>query len=216
VKEGKVRKEKPLASKEDDDKPFGLPDGWVWCKLGEVIGLISGQHIETNLTNTQMKGLPYLTSPADFGFVSPTITKWTESPKVVACEKDILITVKGSGVGKTNILDVAQAVISRQLMAIRPQMSTIYNFTYLFIQSIRLSLQDAKDGLIPGISRDHLLLEFFPLPPLAEQQAIAASVDSLMAIIDKLEKQVAERKDQAQLLMQTVLREAFDGGATCP
>lgn len=211
VKEGKIRKEKPLPLIADEDKPFDLPDGWVWCKLGEVIGLISGQHIETNLTNTQMKGLPYLTGPADFGSVSPTITKWTESPKVVACEKDILITVKGSGVGKTNILNVAQAVISRQLMAIRPQMSAIYNFTYLFIQSIRLSLQDAKDGLIPGISRDHLLLEFFPLPPLAEQQAVVARVDSLMSVIDELEKQVAERKEQAQLLMQTVLREAFDG-----
>lgn len=34
-------------------------------------------------------------------------------------------------------------------------------------------------------------------------------VDSLMAVIDELEKQVAERKEQAQLLMQTVLREAF-------
>ena len=50
----------------------------------------------------------------------------------------------------------------------------------------------------------------FPLPPLAEQQAIVARVDSLMAVIDELEKQVAERKEQAQLLMQTVLREAFE------
>lgn len=211
VREGKIRKEKPLPPIAYSDKPFDLPDGWAWCRLGEVIELISGQHIETNSTNTKMKGLPYLTGPADFGSVSPIITKWTESPKVVAYENDILITVKGSGVGKTNILDIAQAVISRQLMAVRPQMSAIYNFTYLFIQSIRLGLQDAKDGLIPGISRDHLLLSIFPLPPLAEQQAIAASVDNLMAVTDELEKQVAERKEQAQLLMQTVLREAFSG-----
>lgn len=214
VKQGEIRKEKPLPPIADDDKSFDLPDGWLWHRLGEVIELISGQHIETNLTNTQMHGLPYLTGPADFGSVSPTITKWTESPKVVAYKKDILITVKGSGVGKTNILDVTQAVISRQLMAVRPQMSAIYNFIYLFIQSIRLSLQDAKEGLIPGISRDHLLLAVFPLPSLAEQQAIVARVDSLTAVIDELEKQVAERKEQAQLLMQTVLREAFDGGVS--
>ncbi|MBW4054641.1 MAG: restriction endonuclease subunit S, partial [Proteobacteria bacterium] len=49
-----------------------------------------------------------------------------------------------------------------------------------------------------------------PLPPLAEQQAIVARVDSLMAVIDELEIQVVERKEQAHLLMQTVLREAFD------
>lgn len=49
------------------------------------------------------------------------------------------------------------------------------------------------------------------LPSYTEQQAIVVRVDSLMAVIDELEKQVAERKEQAQLLMQTVLREAFDG-----
>jgi type I restriction enzyme S subunit len=49
-------------------------------------------------------------------------------------------------------------------------------------------------------------------PPLAEQQAIVARVDSLMAMIDELEQQVAERKEQAQMLMQAVLREAFAGG----
>jgi restriction endonuclease S subunit len=51
----------------------------------------------------------------------------------------------------------------------------------------------------------------FPLPPLTEQQEIAEKVDQVIAIVDALEKQVAERKDQAEMLMQTVLREAFAG-----
>lgn len=51
------------------------------------------------------------------------------------------------------------------------------------------------------------------IPPLAEQQAIVARVDSLMAIIDALEAQVTERKEQAQQLMQAVLREAFAGSS---
>lgn len=41
--------------------------------------------------------------------------------------------------------------------------------------------------------------------------SFVARLDSLMAVINELEKQVTERKEQAQLLMQTVLREAFDG-----
>ncbi len=50
-----------------------------------------------------------------------------------------------------------------------------------------------------------------PLPPLAEQQAIVKRVEKLMAMIDKLEKQVSKRKGQAEMLMQSVLREAFTG-----
>ena len=51
-----------------------------------------------------------------------------------------------------------------------------------------------------------------PLPPLAEKQAIVERVDNLMAMIDDLEKQVSERKDQSEMLMQSVLRETFAKG----
>ena len=51
-----------------------------------------------------------------------------------------------------------------------------------------------------------------PLPPLAERQAIFERVDRLMAMIDNLEKQVSERRDQSEMLMQSVLREAFIKG----
>ena len=57
------------------------------------------------------------------------------------------------------------------------------------------------------------LREFiFPLPSLAEQQVIVERMDKLMAMIDELEKQVSERKGRAEMLMQSVLREAFAKG----
>ncbi len=48
-----------------------------------------------------------------------------------------------------------------------------------------------------------------PLPPLAEKQAIVEQVDNLMAMIDDLEKQISERKEQSEMLMPSVLREVF-------
>lgn len=47
------------------------------------------------------------------------------------------------------------------------------------------------------------------IPPLAEQRAIVERVDRLLAMVSDLEKQVTERKEQAEMLMQSVLREAF-------
>lgn len=35
--DGKIKKEKPLASINPDDVPFALPDGWVWVRLNELI-----------------------------------------------------------------------------------------------------------------------------------------------------------------------------------
>ncbi|MBP7583464.1 MAG: restriction endonuclease subunit S [Spirochaetes bacterium] len=210
IVEGKIRKEKPLAPIKPEEVPFVLPEGWVWCRLGEVIELVSGQHIETNECNNKGKGFPYLTGPSDFGRINPIISRWTENPKVMAQKGDLLITVKGSGVGKTNICNIPEVVISRQLMAIRsPYINR--GLVRQFIVSKKESLQNSKDGLIPGITRDHILDSLFPLPPLAEQKAIVERVDRLMAMVDELEAQVKERKELAEKLMQSVLREAFEG-----
>ncbi len=46
VKEGKIKKQKPLPPIAEDDKPFELPNGWEWCRLGALINLISGQHLK--------------------------------------------------------------------------------------------------------------------------------------------------------------------------
>jgi hypothetical protein len=45
--------------------------------------------------------------------------------------------------------------------------------------------------------------------PSSVQHAIVERVDRLLAMVDQLEQQVAERKVQAEELMQAVLREAF-------
>ena len=52
----------------------------------------------------------------------------------------------------------------------------------------------------------------FPLPSLTEQEEILKRVDKLMTMIDELEKQVSERKEQSEMLMQSVLREVFAKG----
>jgi type I restriction enzyme, S subunit len=60
-----------------------------------------------------------------------------------------------------------------------------------------------------NVTRDNIKYLLTPLPPLAEQKAIVEKVDYLMKIIDQLEAQIKHRKQLAEDLMQTVLREAF-------
>jgi len=37
IKEGKIKKQKPLPAMSEDEKPFALPEGWIWCRLGLII-----------------------------------------------------------------------------------------------------------------------------------------------------------------------------------
>jgi type I restriction enzyme S subunit len=37
VKEGKLKKQKPLPAIKEDEIPFEIPESWEWCRLGEII-----------------------------------------------------------------------------------------------------------------------------------------------------------------------------------
>lgn len=166
--------------------------------LEEVVELISGQHLLANEQNSQGKGIPYLTGPSDFGPKYPTASRWTETPKVVAEPGDILLTVKGAGVGKTNrVLDETTA-ISRQLMAVRAK-SADSDFVELVLMNAAAHFQSAMTGIaIPGIGRRDVLSLKTKLPPLAEQKRIVAKVEELMALCDQLEAQQKERDKLAE------------------
>ena len=66
---------------------------------------------------------------------------------------------------------------------------------------------------MPKINQGVVLNTLIPLLPLAEQQVIVERVGKLITMIDALEKQVTERKDKSERLMQSVLREAFESKA---
>jgi len=185
--------------------------GWQIKTLGDVCRLISGQHIDAKDYNTEARGIGYLTGPSDFGPLHPIVSKWTEYPKIKACRGDILITVKGSGVGKINLLDQDEVVISRQLMAVRVT-NADSRFIYAFLSSTFDYFQSESTGAaIPGISREQVLGLRLSLPPLPEQQRIVGVLDEAFEGI-AIAKANAEKKIAAlESLKKSLLHQAFSG-----
>jgi len=169
-------------------------------KLGDVITLISGQHLLADEQNDQLKGIPYITGPADFGPISPEPKRWTETPKAIAEPGDIVITVKGAGVGKTNLVVKEPLAISRQLMAVRisdPDVNA--EFIHLVLKNAAAHFQSLMTGIaIPGIGRRDVLELQTSLPPHSEQRRIVAKVDGVMALVDNLEARQQEKSRLAE------------------
>ncbi len=185
--------------------------GWVEKRLGTLCELVSGQHIDASDYNLQERGVGYLTGPSDFGCVNPIVSKWTEHPKRMAKQGDILVTVKGAGVGKINRLHVDTVAISRQIMAVRATAADA-SYLYAFLSTNLGYFQSiAKGAAIPGISREDVLDLVCPMPPPAEQVAIVALICEVEKNTQRLESIYQQKLDALDELKKSLLHDAFRG-----
>ena len=125
-------------------------------KLGKLAEVISGQHVMAEHVNELGIGSPYLTGPADFPNGLIMASKYTDAGKKYCDPNDLLVTVKGSGVGKTTIANERYA-ISRQLMAIRAKPGANQHFINYSLENYFDILSRKAVGAIPGLSRNDIL-----------------------------------------------------------
>jgi len=209
VRAGEIRKERLLPPVPDDAWPFNLPSRWEWARLGNVIHLVSGQHLQPAEYSEDAKaGLPYITGPSDFHSDGLQISRFALVRRAVAKKGQLLLTVKGSGVGKATTCDIPEVAISRQLMALNA-IGWDSRFMVLITHQLAETLQERARSLIPGISREDVTEFIFALPPLAEQRRIVAKVDELMALCDRLEESLTTGDDTRRRLLDALLAEAL-------
>jgi type I restriction enzyme S subunit len=220
IKEGKIKKYKSLSQITDMEKPFVLPEGSVWCRLGEAIVYTDNLDVQMKLSPSTIinyvdidsidnkqhkiaqiktKKVSELSSRArrvlKKGYiVYSTVRPYLENIAFVEEEMERFIGSTGFNVFKALLID--QRYIFNLLLS--PYINKLYKEMMVGFNS-------------PSITNEQFERTTIPLPPLAEQQAIVERVEKLMIMINELEKQVAERKRQSERLMQSVLREAFKG-----
>ena len=186
IKEGKIKKEKPLPDIAEDEVPFDIPESWKWCRFGSIILLLSGTDFKPEEYNAQGKGTVYITGASCLSERGVIQCRWTESPRIIASRGDVLLVCKGSGYGKTVLCDVAAAHIARQIMAIKKLQNLDMNFVMHFLQASLKRIKGNGQGIIPGIDRGSIQTMAFPLPPLVEQKRIVAKLEELLPLCEKM------------------------------
>lgn len=186
-------------------------EGWTQRPLGELCELISGQHIDAADYNTESRGIGYLTGPSDFGEMHPVVTKWTEFPKRMARAGDILITVKGSGVGKINLMKFPELAISRQLMAIRATAAEIEYLRAFLTTKFDYFQSLANGAAIPGISRGDVLHLLCPMPPPKKMHEVITLIRCMADKTQRLESIYKQKLIALDELKKSLLHQAFSG-----
>ena len=195
----------------EDEIPFDIPNGWIWCRLSQIITLFSGQDLDPSRYNNEGNGIPYITGASNLEDGKVAINRWTDSPTTHATDGDLLITCKGSGVGKMAWCDICDAHIARQIMALRCVDGLLSGFLEIVISAMLSNIRSKANGLIPGLSREIILEMMFPLPSLEEQKRICSKSREILSYIDGLNSQKSELVGSVGILKSKILDLAIRG-----
>ena len=227
VIEGKLKKKDLIQTPiTDDEKPFDIPDNWMWCKLGTIAAVLGGKRIpagrKLTIENTghiyirvsDMKensvstdNLQYV--PED---IFPSISRY------IINKEDVYITVAGT-IGKIGKIPSELDGANLTENADRLVFSHI-NQDWLIkclesnVVQTQITNVTTKVGQ-PKLAIQKIQALLIPLPPLAEQKRIVAKIEELLPkveeygkaqeALDKLNKELPER------LKKSILQEAISG-----
>ena len=230
IKNKKIKKEKPLPEIAEDEIPYELPEGWVWCRFGDLISFLNGYAFKssTYIENSKYQVIRLGNVKNDNFLID---IKEAFIPKEIATgaldyqlqENDILTTLTGTKgkrdycftclVRKEHLKDKILLLNQRVgcIRAIDKSSSEIIN-KFLKADVILEQLFSTESGTANqgNIGSTAFKNVAYPLPPLEEQKAIVSKVNSLMALCDELEQEIVQNTKQVEDLMQSCLREVIN------
>ncbi len=222
VKEGKIKKEKPLPPIESEEKIFELPTGWSYCRLDEIcLGVTSGS-TPPQSEFSENSGVPYLkvynirNQAIDFEYKRQFISEQysaTKLKKSILYPGDVVMNIVGPPLGKVAIIpgSYPQWNCNQAIVFFRPAFLSLGNFIYtylkagLFLKNIELIGTAGQDNISVTKSRSIAL----PMPPLNEQHRIVAKVDELTALCDQLKSRLSDAQTTQLHLADALVEQAI-------
>ena len=200
IREGKMKRSKPLAPVSQDEVPFEIPESWEWVRLGEICKYIQRGK---SPKYSDIKQIPVIAqkciqwSGLEMGkclYIDPN-TIDTYSPERILQQHDLLWNSTGLGtLGRIQIFN--QSLPDYPLVVADSHVTVIRAFNeYVLPNYLRLwfsspAVQDVINDKVTGSTKQtelglQIVIEYeVPLPPLAEQRRIVARLEELMPLID--------------------------------
>lgn len=203
IKQGKIKPDKKdTVTFTDDELPFELPDGWEWCRLGNLCSVISkGTTPKGGKSCYLDSGINYLRvenimdngqiDTSDMVHIDEKIHN-TELKRSILQEDDLLITIAGT-LGKTAVVHKNNLPLNTN-QAI--SFSRLINVNLCFVDFLRLIISSkiiqnrlllkTKVTSIPNLTLEIISDCLIPLPPLNEQKRIADKINQLFSMLDSI------------------------------
>jgi len=206
----KLRPEKPLPKITPEEIPFEIPTTWEWCVLDELASFTNGKAHEQIV---DPKGNYVLINSrfVSTGGITKKLVREILTPVSVGDLALVMSDVPdGRALGRCFLVDKEDHyTLNQRIGAMRMfgKIDPIFAHLVLNRNSHFLSFNDGKKQT--NLKKQQIVSCPFPLPPLAEQAAIVARVETLLGSSRLLAAEIAHTRIHAAHLLQAVLKEAF-------
>lgn len=220
IKDGKIKKEKPLPPVADEEIPFMVPCSWKWTHLGDIFQHNTGKAL--NASNTDGALFDYLTTSNvywdkfDFKVIKKMHFTDDEIEKCTIKKGDLLIC-EGGDIGRSAIwsfdYDMKIQNHLHRLRAYYPEISSKY---YLYIMKIykEFGLIDGRGIGLQGFSSTRVHNLVVPLPPVAEQKRIVERVEEIFKLLDIIDEAQKKYSADAEALKSKLITMGIQGKLT--
>ena len=198
IKEGKIKEQKKLPPITEDEQPFDLPQGWEWCRFGDIYSLEYGK----SLPESKRSGTGECPVYGSNGVVGSHSESCVKEPCIVVGRKGSAGALNLCLDNECWVTDVAYSVIPPSNL----------NIEFVFRQFHTLGLDKLGKGIKPGLNRNEAYMLKIAIPPLAEQHRIVAKVEELMALCERLEARQEANLSTHRTLVRTLLTALTDAG----
>ncbi|ENI1175078.1 restriction endonuclease subunit S [Escherichia coli] len=216
VKQGKIKKQKPLPEISEEEKPFELPDGWEWTTLTRIAEINPKIDVSDDEQEISFIPMPLISTKFD-GSHEFEIKKWKDVKKGYThfANGDIAIAkitpcFENSKAAILSGLKNGIGVGTTELHVARP-FSDIINRKYLLLNFKSPNFLKSGESQMTGSAGQKRVPRLFfennpiPFPPLQEQERIIIRFTQLMSLCDQLEQQSLTSLDAHQQLVETLL-----------
>ncbi|EAS2044582.1 restriction endonuclease subunit S [Salmonella enterica] len=221
VKDGKMKKQKPLPPISDEEKPFELPDGWEWVKLGNILHDIkygTSQKCDYNISGYPVLRIPNIVK----GIIDLADIKYgalTDSElKDLTLNKNDLLFIRSNGstniVGQSTLVqhDLKDHAYAGYIIRVRLHNEYI-NARYINMIMKSNLIREQIEGPIrtttgvKNINSNELMGLLVPLPPKNEQGIIIKKINEIDTTLSNLKVSI-QSAQQTQVHLADALTDA--------
>ena len=198
---GKIKRDKPLAEISDEEKPFGLPKGWEWVRLGDVLRVLNGRAygkqelLDSGPTPVLRVGNLFTSNHWYYSNLDLEPEKY--------CSPGDLLYAWSASFGPF-IWAGPKAIYHYHIWKLEPWSLENFDTGYFhkFLAEKTVEIKAAGHGVsMIHMTKEKMEKIVVPYPPLAEQSRIVTRVAELMRLCDALEaKGQLEATQHAQLV----------------